>query len=65
MPFVVIYDACVLYPAPMRDFFVRLVTAGLFAAIGVSHPGAVGIFQYFLPSLSVRSCWSNHWRQKK
>jgi len=29
---VVIYDACVLYPAPLRDLLVRLATTGLFAA---------------------------------
>jgi predicted nucleic acid-binding protein len=32
MRFVVVYDACVLYPAPLRDFLVRLATKGLFAA---------------------------------
>lgn len=32
MPFVVVYDACVLYPAPMRDFLIRLAKTGLFAA---------------------------------
>lgn len=32
MRFVVIYDACVLYPAPLRDFLVRLATTGLFSA---------------------------------
>jgi predicted nucleic acid-binding protein len=32
MRFVVIYDACVLYPAPRRDFLVRLATVRLFAA---------------------------------
>ena len=32
MRFVVVFDACVLYPAPMRDFLIRLATAGLFAA---------------------------------
>ena len=32
MRFVVVLDACVLYPAPIRDFLVRLATAGLFAA---------------------------------
>lgn len=32
MRFVVVYDACVLYPAPLRDFLVRLATSGLFAA---------------------------------
>jgi len=30
--FVVVYDACVLYPAPLRDFLIRLATTGLFAA---------------------------------
>jgi len=30
--FVVVYDACVLYPAPLRDFLMRLATAGLFCA---------------------------------
>lgn len=28
----VVFDACVLYPAPMRDFLIRLAMAGLFAA---------------------------------
>lgn len=32
MRFVVVYDACVLYPAPLRDFLVRLATTNLFAA---------------------------------
>jgi len=32
MRFTVVYDACVLYPAPLRDFLLRLATAGLFAA---------------------------------
>ena len=32
MRFVVVYDACVLYPAPLRDLLVRLATTGLFAA---------------------------------
>lgn len=32
MRFVVVYDACVLYPAPLRDFLVRLATTRLFAA---------------------------------
>nr|WP_297460544.1 PIN domain-containing protein [uncultured Halomonas sp.] len=32
MRFVVIYDACVLYPAPLRDLLMRLATTGLFAA---------------------------------
>ena len=37
MRFVVVFDACVLYPAPMRDFLVRLATAGLFAAKGTDR----------------------------
>ena len=32
MAFVVIYDACVLYPAPMRDFLVRLALTPLVSA---------------------------------
>ncbi|MBZ9566677.1 PIN domain-containing protein [Modicisalibacter tunisiensis] len=32
MRFVVVYDACVLYPAPLRDLLMRLATTGLFAA---------------------------------
>lgn len=32
MRFVVIYDACVLYPAPLRDLLLRLARTGLFAA---------------------------------
>lgn len=32
MRFAVIYDACVLYPAPLRDLLIRLATTGLFAA---------------------------------
>jgi hypothetical protein len=32
MRFVVLYDACVLYPAPLRDLLVRLAASGLFAA---------------------------------
>nr|WP_274521895.1 PIN domain-containing protein [Halorhodospira halochloris] len=28
----VIYDACVLYPAPLRDFLLRLAVSGFFAA---------------------------------
>lgn len=32
MHFVVVFDACVLYPAPLRDFLLRLATTGLFAA---------------------------------
>lgn len=32
MAFVVIYDACVLYPAPLRDLFVRLGMVGIVRA---------------------------------
>lgn len=32
MRFVVVLDACVLYPAPLRDFLLRLATTGLYAA---------------------------------
>jgi predicted nucleic acid-binding protein len=32
MAFIVIYDACVLYPAPLRDFLLRLALTELFAA---------------------------------
>nr|WP_293862863.1 hypothetical protein [Steroidobacter sp.] len=30
--FVAIYDACVLYPAPLRDLLIRLALTGLFRA---------------------------------
>lgn len=30
--FTVVYDACVLYPAPLRDFLVRLTVTGAFRA---------------------------------
>jgi predicted nucleic acid-binding protein len=30
--FTVIYDACVLYPAPVRDFLIRLARTGMFRA---------------------------------
>ena len=32
MRFVVVLDACVLYPATLRDLLLRLATTGLFAA---------------------------------
>lgn len=32
MSFTVVYDACVLYPAPLRDFLMRLALTGLFRA---------------------------------
>ncbi|MES9881867.1 MAG: PIN domain-containing protein [Sedimenticola sp.] len=32
MRYTVIFDACVLYPAPLRDFLLRLSTTGLFSA---------------------------------
>lgn len=32
MRYTVVFDACVLYPAPLRDFLLRLSTTGLFAA---------------------------------
>lgn len=32
MRFVVVYDACVLYPAPLRHFLIRLASTELFAA---------------------------------
>ena len=32
MAFIVIYDACVLYPAPLRDLFVRLGMVGVVRA---------------------------------
>ena len=32
MAFTVVYDACVLYPAPLRDFLIRLARTGLFRA---------------------------------
>lgn len=32
MAFVVIYDACVLYPAPLRDFLLRLARTGIVQA---------------------------------
>ena len=32
MAFVVVYDACVLYPAPLRDLLIRLAVTGLVRA---------------------------------
>lgn len=32
MAFVVIYDACVLYPAPLRDLLIRVARAGVVRA---------------------------------
>jgi len=32
MAFVVLYDACVLYPAPLRDLLVRLGNTGVVRA---------------------------------
>jgi hypothetical protein len=32
MAFTVIYDACVLYPAPLRDLLIELAQTGLFRA---------------------------------
>ena len=32
MAFVVVYDACVLYPAPLRDLLLRVAHAGLVRA---------------------------------
>ncbi len=34
MAFVVLYDACVLYPAPLRDLLVRLANTGIVRARG-------------------------------
>lgn len=30
--FTVVYDACILYPAPLRDLLMRLALTGLFRA---------------------------------
>ena len=37
MRFVVIYDACVLYPAPLRDLLIHLAVTGLFSARWTNH----------------------------
>jgi len=34
MAFVVLYDACVLYPAPLRDLLIRLANTGIVRARG-------------------------------
>ena len=34
--FTVIYDACVLYPAPLRDFLMRLALTDLYRAPSVT-----------------------------
>lgn len=33
----VVYDACVLYPAPIRDLLIRLALTGMFHARWKSH----------------------------
>jgi predicted nucleic acid-binding protein len=35
--FTALYDACVLYPAPLRDFLIRLARRGLFRARWSAH----------------------------
>jgi len=35
--FTAIYDACVLYPAPLRDFLLRLAMTELFRARWTDH----------------------------
>lgn len=37
MTFTVLFDACVFYPAPLRDFLMRLSMTGLFAAKWTNH----------------------------
>src|SRR4051794_15217378 len=32
MPFVVVYDACILYPAPLRDLLIRIARTGIVRA---------------------------------
>ena len=32
MAFIVVYDACVLYPAPLRDLLIRIANAGIVQA---------------------------------
>ncbi|MBN3826077.1 PIN domain-containing protein [Burkholderia sp. Ac-20384] len=36
-PFTAVYDACVLYPAPLRDFLMRLALSGCFRARWSAH----------------------------
>ncbi len=36
-PFTAVYDACVLYPAPLRDFLMRLALSGCFRARWSTH----------------------------
>lgn len=35
--FAVVYDACVLYPAPLRDLLMHLAMTGLFRAKWTNH----------------------------
>lgn len=37
MAFIVVYDACVLYPAPLRDLLMRVAQAGLVRARWTDH----------------------------
>lgn len=37
MAFVVVYDACVLYPAPLRDLLIRIANAGIVRARWTDH----------------------------
>ena len=37
MAFIVVYDACVLFPAPLRDFLLRLAQEGLVQAKWSAH----------------------------
>lgn len=55
--FVVVYDACVLYPAPMRDFLMHLATTGLFSARWTNqiHDEWIRNLQRKRPDLDVRS----------
>lgn len=55
--FVVVYDACVLYPAPMRDFLMHLATTGLFSARWTNqiHDEWIRNLQRKRPDLDVKS----------